>query len=198
MADILTDADKEAIRTDLLDDDQGRILIELEDFARRIYEGQRTEHDRWFGSILQALSEDHFSPFNRTGTTTRADIVEAFNAAVTEAQDEDIAWFDDDPVSFRDCHRDRDPRKDHLWGNDIVARCRLFIDTATPYRVWRFYQGIQQAALESLKDNLLTMAFLGEGEGYVGDRVQRATEEAIKALSDDLDRRVALESAKVG
>lgn len=189
MADILTDADRGLIATDLLDCNENRVRDLVDDFTRRIYEGQQTEHDLWFGSILEALSEDHFRPFRASGRMTRADIVTMFELAVADALDEARAWFDDDPAEYeRYCHSD--PHKDHPWGNDTLARCRLFIETTTPYQVWRFYKGVDQAALEALRDNLLAMAFVGEDTEYIGDRTHQATEDAIKALSEILDAQV--------
>lgn len=60
----------------------------------------------------------------------------------------------------------------HPWDDDILDACRRWL-TATPYRVWRFYQDVQGAAQDALEEVLLDIVSEGRHD------LKRAVEEAV-------------------
>jgi len=160
-----------------------KVLSEVERFA--VCSVPQTPFDTWFGSILEALSEGAFHPFYGPGYILRRDIEERFEEAVAEP----IKEYEKDPIAYIETHK-VSPREEHPWGNEVVARCRLFIETATPYSVWKFYDAVRRNALAALDEGLVEMAFLGE-PSYVARAAAWAREDALRSLIKDLDRGLA-------
>ena len=177
-----------------LDDGPDDVADEVTSFAVPYVAGRQTQYDVWFGSMLEWLSDGNFTPFSGKGAkanVTRDQMKGDFEEAVLKAVDEATEWFQDDPDDYKEANDGKDPNEEHPWSNETVDRCRLFFVTGTAYMVWKFCQGVRQAALDALDENIVSMAFLGEDIDRVGIATDRATDLALRALMDELDARVA-------
>ncbi|MFA6234137.1 MAG: hypothetical protein WC824_08125 [Bacteroidota bacterium] len=171
---------------ELLPGDVDGIESELSRFADPDFPGHQTSFDRWFGCILEKLSEGNFHPYLRPVHVTRKEITEAFKERISGILTEHIAEFDEDPKSYLEFHKN-DPRGNHPCGNEVVDRCYKFLETATPYSVWKFYRQVKNAVAEAVEENLVTMAFQ-EGLGSNLDEVaENAMLKALDKLRNELD-----------
>jgi len=190
MIDILTDNDIKSIRADLINDDVGDVRRSVERFMKPVYEGQPSQFDVWFGSILEDLSEECFHPFHFDVCISHTDIVRKFQEEMNKISAEHIEEYDSCPSVYPG----KDPHTEHPWGNDIISRCLTFIRTATPYTVWCFYRDVRQAALEALEEDLVVMTFINQGHSRVAKTSMRAKEQALALLRANLD----LDQVKMG
>lgn len=145
------------------------------------------EFDLWLGSILEALSEGAFSPFRGAGPTTRQEIEAGFEEEVAEILAAHLDDYKEDPDAYLKRYGSS-PEARHPWGDEVVARCRLFIKTATPHSVWEFYETVRRKAVSALEESLVEMAFLDDESPRVARAAARAREEALRSLIEDLDK----------
>ena len=150
-------------------------------FVTSSHDSLPSEFDTWFGYILAELTELRMDFMD---SWTKVQIVDQFEQSSNRAFQEAVEDYQDDPQG------NPDPKVNHPWGNIVMARCRKFIETATPYSVWKLKQDIQVAAEITLGNTLTAMAFLDLDGQEIAKATQKAREEAVRALKTELNQQV--------
>jgi len=144
----------------------------------------------WVGTILERLSDDCFTLPRVTRPLkplTFEGLKDKFLRDADDALGEHQDWWEQDPDDYRiNFHRDFDGK--HPWGDENVAACKKWLDTVTPYSVWRIANAVQEAVHVEVEDHLLTLSMDGSGSHKLTDAAQRTFDEQVTALWETLTK----------